>query len=214
MSVQGSPRNEKPKRIKTRNRSPMQGLRRNQHVTKKSPPGLVRSPAMHDGFRGDDWERASTEDTTHATGVATSDESSSGVCGDVQAQAQSQTSPRKVRKIRDTNRRKSTPRSPTNTRTKRRNGSGDDKPSSLPGSLPRRRAKQESEDNCNTLSAKSNRLSPYRYLLLPVVAHMCLIFTLLMQESWWFSEQEKKFKSCKSRISPPESIKCRITTVC
>lgn len=124
---------------------------RSKTQQKKSPPGL-RSP--HE-YKTEDWERISSEETQV---IRSSDESSSGVCGDVQAQIPGQTSPRKIRKMRETGRRKSTPRSPVSTRSKRRSGSGDDtKPSSLPGSLPRRRPPKD-EDN---LSAKSSRLSPY-----------------------------------------------------
>lgn len=123
---------------------------------KKSPPGLVRSPGMHEGFKSEDWEKRTVEESRSA--IRSSDESSSGVCGDVPGQTQGQVSPRKMRKIREQSRRKSTPRSPISSRSKRRSGSGDDnKPSSLPGSLPRRKSKHEHEDN---FSSKS-RLSPY-----------------------------------------------------
>lgn len=134
----------------------MQTGRKPQHPTKKSPPGLVRSP--HDGLsKTDDWERT-TEDVH--VGGRSSDESSSGVCGE-QSQSQGQISPRKIRKVRDMNRRKSTPRSPVSTRTKRRTGSGDDKqPSSLPGSLPRRRPKPEIEEGASHVP-KSTKLTPY-----------------------------------------------------
>lgn len=135
----------------------MQAVRKTQQ--KKSPPGLVRSPGMHEGLKSEEWERAAEEMHTN---IRSSDESSSGVCGDLQAQMQGQVSPRKIRKMRDTNRRKSTPRSPVSTRTKRRSGSGDDsKPSSLPGSLPRRKTKVEPEDDSGAAVSKSSRLSPY-----------------------------------------------------
>lgn len=143
------------KRIKARTRSPMQ-VGRKPH--KKSPPGLVRSPGMHEGFKSEEWEKRAVEEARCAAAVRSSDESSSGVCGDAQGQMQGQISPRKMRKIREQSRRKSTPRSPISSRSKRRSGSGgDDKPSSLPGSLPRRKSKPEHEEN---VAAKS-RLSPY-----------------------------------------------------
>lgn len=148
-------RTEKQKRIKVRTRSPMQVARKGQ---KKSPPGLVRSPGMHDGFKADDWEQRAVEES-RSTVIRSSDESSSGVCGDVQRQSQGQVSPRKLRKVREQGRRKSTPRSPVSSRSKRKSGSPDDnKPSSLPGSLPRRKSKVEYEEN---LLLSKSRLSPY-----------------------------------------------------
>lgn len=138
---------EKPKRSKSRTRSPMQNHRKAQQM-KKSPPVLLRSPAFSDEMSQDQKEKG-----------ATSDESSGGRR---RLQTQGQVSPRKGKKI-STLRRKSLSRSPTSSRTRRRSGSNEDKPSSLPSTLPRRRSMQprDADDTPSTHSSKS-RLSPHR----------------------------------------------------
>lgn len=148
---------DKPKRGKTRNRSPMQNHRKQQTLKKNSP--LVRSPAMSDAYQSDTWEKASRD------GKATSDESSCGMYSEKQLSGQA--SPRKTKKNRENLRRKSSPRSPTGSRNRRRSVSAEDpnKPSSLPGSLPRRRSSMQTkgldpEDAQKYLS--TSRLSPYR----------------------------------------------------
>lgn len=148
--------NEKPKRGKTRTRSPMQNHRKNQTLKKNSP--MVKSPAVSDKYQKDTWEKASAEDAK-----VTSDESSCGIYMD--KAISNQTSPRKGKKLRDNTRRKSTPRSPTGSRSRRRSGSAEGKPSSLPGSLPRRRSSTQAKslEPENTKYASSSRLSPYRY---------------------------------------------------
>ncbi|XP_044253197.1 uncharacterized protein LOC123004146 [Tribolium madens] len=86
---------------------------------------------------------------------ATSDESS---C-DLGKHSTNQTSPRKGKKVKDNNRRKSLPRSPTQKSKK----SVDLQPSSLPGSLSRRKSKKStltlhhSPDKLKALSAESLR---------------------------------------------------------
>lgn len=87
-------------------------------------------------------------------GKVTSDESSG-----VEKSLSAQVSPRKVKKGRDNVRRKSSPRSPNGGRgSRRRNGSNEDKPSSLPGSLPRRRSstQMKSLDTAETTYSSNN----------------------------------------------------------
>lgn len=91
---------------------------------------------------------------------ATSDESS---C-DLSKYSINQTlSPRKNKKVKDTNRRKSLPRSPTNQRTKKNNH--EEKPSSLPGSLSRRKSSKSrnlhtQEETKSTLGLYNSEESP------------------------------------------------------
>lgn len=136
---------EKTKRGKVRTRSPLQNHK------KKSPPSLVRSPAIGD-------QCLDEMDRKEETRTVSSDESSSGICGE---QGLGQTSPRKAKKINN-NRRKSTPRSPTGQRMRRRSGSNEDKPSSLPGSLPRRRSSTVHGKSGTEEEGAKNRLSPHR----------------------------------------------------
>lgn len=147
--------NDKPKRGKTRTRSPMQNHRKGQTLKKNSP--LSKSPAASDGYHKEAWDKATAEDAK-----VTSDESSCGIYTD--KAISSQTSPRKNKKMRDNTRRKSTPRSPTGSRTRRRSGSVDGKSSSLPGSLPRRRSSTQAktlDQDCPKYGT-SSRLSPCR----------------------------------------------------
>lgn len=143
---------DKPKRGKTRTRSPLQN-----HRMKKSSP-LLRSPATTEAYSTESWQQA-MEDVEKVT----SDDSSGGVY--IDKSMSNQASPRKTKKNRDI-RRKSSPRSPTSSRScRRRSGSIEDKPSSLPGSLPRRRSSNqiksvEVETAQQFLS--SSRLTPYR----------------------------------------------------
>lgn len=134
---------DKPKRGKSRTRSPMQNHRKPQQ-TKKSPPSLLRSPAFSEQYE---------EDIDQQIKAATSDESSSGICRE---QSTGQTSPRKMKKVNNS-RRKSLSKSPTTSRIRRRSGSNEEKPASLPGSLPRRRSMQQrdTEDIPSTHSSKS-----------------------------------------------------------
>lgn len=103
-----SPSNEKPKRTKTRTRSPMQTHKKHYQIKK-----------------------------TVVENKVTSDESSCDV-----VYSSNQTSPRKTKKIKDNNRRKSLPRSPTQKIKK----PVEMQPSSLPGSLSRRKSKKSQED--------------------------------------------------------------------
>lgn len=142
---------DKPKRGKMRTRSPLQN-----HRMKKTSP-LLRSPAMSEGYSAESWEQAAGE-----VSKVTSDDSSGGICAE--KSLSNQASPRKSKKNRENMRRKSSPRSPTG-RSRRRSGSAEDKPSSLPGSLPRRRSSTQMksldvDDGQRYLS--SSRLSPYR----------------------------------------------------
>lgn len=144
---------DKPKRGKTRTRSPMQNHRKSQ-PTKKSPPSLVRSPAVSDQMLDDDLTLKAEE-----AAAASSEESSSGVCGEP---CLGQTSPRKSKKMNNV-RRKSTPKSPTGMRMRRRSGSNEDKPSSLPGTLARRRSSahtRSGDEDSLTLHSSKSRLSP------------------------------------------------------
>lgn len=143
---------DKPKRGKTRTRSPLQN-----HRMKKASP-LLRSPAMGENYPAETWEQGMED-----VGKMTSDDSSGGVY--MEKSLSNQASPRKAKKNRENIRRKSSPRSPTGSRSRRRSGSTDDKPSSLPGSLPRRRSNTQMksldvEEAQKYLS--SSRLSPYR----------------------------------------------------
>lgn len=141
---------DKQKRGKTRTRSPLQNYK-----MKKSSP-LLRSPAMSENY--------SVEQAIENIEKVTSDESSEGAY--IEKSLSNQASPRKTKKNRENIRKKSSPRSPTGGRSsRRRSGSIEDKPSSLPGSLPRRRSSTqmrslEVEENQKYLS--SSRLSPYR----------------------------------------------------
>ena len=85
---------------------------------------------------------------------ATSDESS---CDLGRKYPINQTSPRKGKKLKDNTRRKSLPRSPTGQRSKKNNF--EEKPSSLPGSLSRR--KSSKNKNLQPEDAKST-LALYR----------------------------------------------------
>lgn len=141
---------DKIKRGKTRTRSPLQNHRMN-----RSSPHL-RSPET---YSVESWEQAMED-----VGKVTSDDSSGGMYKG--KSLSNQASPRKGKKNRDNIRRKSSPRSPTSSRVcRRRSGSTDDKPSSLPGSLPRRRSSTQMksldvEETQKYLS--SAKLSPYR----------------------------------------------------
>lgn len=144
--------NDKPKRGKTRTRSPLQN-----HRMKKSSP-LLRSPAMSEAYSTETWEQAMDD-----VGKITSDDSSGGVY--IEKSLSNQASPRKGKKNREI-RRKSSPRSPTGSRNcRRRSGSTEDKPSSLPGSLPRRRSSTQMKsldvEEAQKYSS-SSRLTPYR----------------------------------------------------
>lgn len=109
---------EKPKRSKTRMRSPMQ--------TQKK---IIQSKKYREGSPFQE-ERENK---------GTSDESS---CDMTIKQMNNQTSPRKAKKAKDNIRRKSLPRSPVNQRPTKRNDS-EEKPSSLPGSLSRRKSSKQ-----------------------------------------------------------------------
>ncbi|XP_021915530.1 uncharacterized protein LOC110827811 isoform X3 [Zootermopsis nevadensis] len=174
------------RRTKSRSRSPVQHHRRapavlpgtiqpsNKKVhrdkTEKDAitPGMVRSPAMHEGFRTEDWgtlQRTTTpahtpEDGTllgnevgtpaaNGGGGGTSDDSSCGVhaseAGNGTPSQQQQQSPRRHRRVRESPRRKAAPgggRSPTATqqRLRRRSGSGEEKGLSSTAALTRRRS--------------------------------------------------------------------------
>lgn len=109
---------EKPKRSKSRTRSPMQ-------THKKT----IQSKKV--GQFADESK-------------ATSDESSCDFGMKKYQGNHHQLSPRKSKKNKENNRRKSLPRSPTSQRSSKRNGS-DEKSASLPGSLSRRKSgKQKS----------------------------------------------------------------------
>lgn len=123
----------------------MQNHRKAQQ-TKKSPPVLLRTPAFSDDMSQDHKEKG-----------ATSDESSGG--GLHRPQTTGQISPRKVKKVNNL-RRKSLSRSPTSNRGRRR--SNDDKPSSLPSTLPRRRSAQKDGDDTPSTHSSKSRLSPHR----------------------------------------------------
>lgn len=137
----------KTKRGKVRTRSPMQNHKKAQY-NKKSPQS-IRKP--------DEWVQSAHEEGKLA---ATSDESSSGVCGEKKPE---QTSPRKSKKLRDSSRRKSAPRSPTGSKTRRRNSNAEEKSLSLPGSLSRRKSSVhlKTEDEENSYSGKT-KLHPHR----------------------------------------------------
>lgn len=128
----------------------MQNHRKAQQ-TKKSPPTLLRSPAFNEDMPPDSDQKEK---------IATSDESSGGLG---RQQTTGQISPRKGKKSNNI-RRKSLSKSPISSRNRRRSGSNEDKPSSLPSTLPRRRSVQprEGDDTPSTHSSKS-RLSPHRY---------------------------------------------------
>ncbi|KAK9685689.1 hypothetical protein QE152_g37855 [Popillia japonica] len=136
----------KTKRGKVRTRSPMQNHKKAQY-NKKSPQS-IRKP--------DEWVQSAHEEGKLA---ATSDESSSGVCGEKKPE---QTSPRKSKKLRDSSRRKSAPRSPTGSKTRRRNSNAEEKSLSLPGSLSRRKSSVhlKTEDEENSYSGKT-KLHPH-----------------------------------------------------
>nr|XP_022910341.1 uncharacterized protein LOC111421422 isoform X1 [Onthophagus taurus] len=136
---------DKPKRGKIRTRSPMQNHKK---PVKKSPS--LRSP---------DEEWLQVEESKQPVHHITSDESSSGVREE--KKKQDQLSPRKTKKLRENNRRKSIPRSPTSSsksRSKRSNIDDEkEKASSLPGSLPRKSSiNKEKQD----LSSPKRRRSP------------------------------------------------------
>lgn len=131
---------EKQKRSKSRTRSPMQTHRKAQQA-KKSPPTLLRSPAFSEDMPEDDRKEKG----------ATSDESSGQPVGE-------QASPRKAKKVNHGARRKSLSKSP-----RRRSGSNEDKPSSLPNTLPRRRSVQQTRDGDDTPSTHSSK-SRLRYV--------------------------------------------------
>lgn len=125
----------------------MQNHRKAQQ-TKKSPPVLLRSPAFSDDM---------PQDIDLKEKGATSDESSGG--GLHRKQTTGQMSPRKIKKVNNL-RRKSLSRSPTSNRGRRR--SNDDKPSSLPSTLPRRRSAQKDADDTLSIHSSKSRLSPHR----------------------------------------------------
>lgn len=140
---------DKIKRSKVRTRSPLQNHRKN-HQSKKASPSLTRSSAVSEQYPADKPR------TQESKPPLTSDESSSGVCGD--NLNVDQISPRKNKKFKENNRRKSIPRSPTNSRYRKRSDSVEEKPSSLPSTLARRRSSvQPITDN-----QSKSRLSPYR----------------------------------------------------
>ena len=137
---------DKPKRSKVRTRSPMS----HRKSTKKSPQKVT-----DDEY----WLGSGNVEIDGKPSVVTSDESSSGICGEKKKELTM--SPRKNKKLRESSRRKSTPRSPTvSSKGRRRSSSIDDKPSSLPGSLPRRKSSQSRLD---LEELQKNRLSPHRY---------------------------------------------------
>lgn len=137
---------------------------------------MVRSPAMHDGFRPEDWSvtRTPTQEELPPiqTHIPTSDESSCGTTNVAQRNG-TDSSPRRHRRIRDISRRKPAPTTcppPTKSpitqphRTRRRSGSVECKTITLTntGSLPRRRQsiqpQMQTEDH-----EKPTRLSPHRF---------------------------------------------------
>ncbi|XP_031355100.1 uncharacterized protein LOC116179448 [Photinus pyralis] len=134
---------DKQKRTKVRTRSPLQTHRKN-HQQKKSPSSVRSTDQFTKDFEGQEKKVP-----------ITSDESSSGVCGD-QANL-TQVSPRRSRKFKDNNRRKSIPRSPNGSRTRRKSESAEEQPSSLPSTLSRRRSSMQAglAEGYN-----KNRLSP------------------------------------------------------
>ncbi|XP_030759239.1 uncharacterized protein LOC115884730 isoform X1 [Sitophilus oryzae] len=111
---------EKLKRTKSRTRSPMQGQKKNIQGR--------RSPYKE--------KNAAYEEKNYK---ATSDESSTG-----REYAAGQNSPRKSKKSKDNNRRRSLPRSPIRLKTDKRS-SAEYQPSSLPGSLCRRKSFKQSK---------------------------------------------------------------------
>ncbi|XP_076262632.1 uncharacterized protein LOC143197764 isoform X4 [Rhynchophorus ferrugineus] len=111
---------EKVKRSKSRTRSPMQGQKKNIQ-----------------GRRSPYKEKTVAYDEKNYK--ATSDESSTG-----REYAGGQSSPRKNKKSKDNNRRRSLPRSPIRQKSEKRNSS-DYQPSSLPGSLCRRKSFKQSK---------------------------------------------------------------------
>ncbi|KAK4874962.1 hypothetical protein RN001_014322 [Aquatica leii] len=141
--------NDKPKRTKVRTRSPLQGHRKN-HQLKKLSPSLIRSI---DQF----MQENNGQDKKPPL---TSDESSSGVCGDQVTAAQ--ISPRRNKKFKDSNRRKSIPRSPTGTRIRRKSEGIEDQSSSLPGTLAKRRSSMQANvpDCYNKSKLSPHSISP------------------------------------------------------
>nr|XP_015838279.1 PREDICTED: uncharacterized protein LOC658297 isoform X4 [Tribolium castaneum] len=130
-TLKPSPSNEKPKRAKSRTRSPMQTHKKHYQIKKAGVYGH------------------------QAENKATSDESS---C-DFGKHSTNQTSPRKGKKGKENNRRKSLPRSPTQKPKK----SVEMQPSSLPGSLSRRKSKKSQPEDAKstlTLYSPSKRHSP------------------------------------------------------
>ncbi|XP_068081098.1 serine-rich adhesin for platelets [Anabrus simplex] len=156
-------------------------------------PGMVRSPAMHEGFRTEDWGTPQRSTPAHTpeegtllgnsnhVNTGTSDDSS---CGHnypaSEGGSQQQSSPRRHRRVRDSPRRKvagTGGRSPTATqqRPRRRSGSTEDKTISTAVTLARRRssipAKSPSAQpplpdeplSAPVLLPKGSRLSPHRY---------------------------------------------------
>lgn len=122
---------DKPKRSKSRTKSPMQSHKKHHYQIKKSSSATYNRNDLSP--HSDDRYKINIDENK-----ATSDESSGDVGITKYSSLSMQTSPRKIKKTKDNNRRKSLPRSPTSQRSKRNSGS-DEKPSSLPGSLSRRR---------------------------------------------------------------------------
>nr|CAD7595190.1 unnamed protein product [Timema genevievae] len=202
---EGSRKTTPSRRGKSRSRSPVQHHRRvpstlpgvaqrrrptEINLTKKPiTPGMVRSPAMHEGFRTEDWGTLQRTTPVHtpeeaapvsANNIGTSDESSQSVeC----TAAQQQSSPRRHRRVRDSPRRKqgsgSGGRSPTATtqRTRRRSGSTEEKSAGSAATLARRRSSIPAKSpgsglgegtggedpSAQSLVPKGSRLSPHRY---------------------------------------------------
>ncbi|XP_025837065.1 uncharacterized protein LOC108734776 [Agrilus planipennis] len=139
--------NGKVKRTRTRTRSPLQSQRRSQQ-SKRSPSSLRTSPST---------EQSGFEKSNHDKKFSvTSDDSSSGLCGEKVPSGQA--SPRKrEKKMRDIGRKKSISRSPVGSKTRRKE---DEKPSSLPGSLPRRKSGVQVSSSEKNLNSSKTTLSP------------------------------------------------------
>ncbi|XP_063916393.1 uncharacterized protein LOC135132287 isoform X3 [Zophobas morio] len=143
--AKSSPSSDKPKRAKARTRSPMQAHKKHYQIKKST---TVYGPNPEDRYK------INLEESK-----ATSDESS---CDLGRKYPINQTSPRKGKKLKDNTRRKSLPRSPTGQRSKKNNF--EEKPSSLPGSLSRRKSSKnknlQPEDAKSTLALYSPASSP------------------------------------------------------
>ncbi|XP_046988292.1 uncharacterized protein LOC124593985 [Schistocerca americana] len=121
--------------------------------------GMVRSPAMHEGFRADDWAaplQRSTPGHSPPEGAAPGAGAAAGA-------TPSGSSPRRVRRIRE---RKAGGRSPTQARVRRRSNSGDAGRRRSSIAVPTA-SKTPPPDAGAEGGARSSRLSPLRYTRSP-----------------------------------------------